>query len=283
MFTLKRKNDEKTKHRSRILWVRDLLALFLIVFLMAGGVLWLTRPIVPYSPYPPNLLSYTSQGTIKTLNLQTGQRTDTGEAPVISIEGLPAPVQSPDARWLAYWTLESQSRTLVVRGVDVTDNAVIISIPNFTGPNMTLSWSPDSQSIIFSANPPSPETTGTNMQDEELFLVTVPTGKIERLTNNRFAGAVPDFSPDGTQIVYVSSADGYYRLYIMDLETGKSRLVSSEVFGFSPVWSPDGQWIAYITDEDGQGTDIWIVRPNGKSAQGVVQGPEDDRDPVWLP
>jgi hypothetical protein len=77
-----------------------------------------------------------------------------------------------------------------------------------------------------------------------------------------FADIQPDPSPDGSQIVYVSSRpDGVRRIVVRDLDTGVDHPLGLE--GSLPRWSPAGEWIAYLRDVDsGDGT-IWLVRPGG--------------------
>src|SRR5688500_3888100 len=74
---LKRKNDEKVKNRSLRRWTLDLIALIMIILVMSGAVLWLTRPFVPesHSQFPAARLFYTSEGHSYALNLQTGEYT----------------------------------------------------------------------------------------------------------------------------------------------------------------------------------------------------------------
>lgn len=87
-------------------------------------------------------------------------------------------------------------------------------------------------------------------------------------------------SPEGTQVVYISTQDGYGRVYIMDLATGKSRLITPYQDGRNPQWSPDGKWIAFEAyyranplDRMVNDVDVYIVRVDGFYSQSVSNGP----------
>ena len=150
-----------------------------------------------------------------------------------------------------------------------------------------VNWSADSQWISFAAQTePVPDMIGR--PDYELWLMAIPTGEIRRLTDNDTDDSGPDFSPDGTQIVYsaASATDDYSRLYIMDLATGESRLLTPDLYVYGSSWSPDGQWIAFIAFEHSfEKMGIWIIRPDGTDMQSVILGGDgyEDEDIEWLP
>ena len=58
---------------------------------------------------------------------------------------------------------------------------------------------------------------------------------------------LPQWSPDGKQIAYMASRLGRpWRIYILDIETGKTREASeSNDSQGAPTWSPDGKFISY--------------------------------------
>jgi len=57
-------------------------------------------------------------------------------------------------------------------------------------------------------------------------------------------GANPTWSPDGTELVYSRGVTGFSGIEIVNVETGKTRLLT--VPGWDPSWSPDKRYIAFV-------------------------------------
>lgn len=67
-----------------------------------------------------------------------------------------------------------------------------------------------------------------------------------RLTNNIAADGQPDWSPDGSQVVFVSNRDGLPSIWVMRADGVNPRnLTASLGRTDSPSWSPDGKRIAF--------------------------------------
>lgn len=59
----------------------------------------------------------------------------------------------------------------------------------------------------------------------------------------------PTWSPDGTQMAYMSNQTGLHQIYILDLSTRAERKLLADhdlKAQAAPAWSPDGQTIAFI-------------------------------------
>lgn len=89
------------------------------------------------------------------------------------------------------------------------------------------------------------------------------------------SGRGPVFSPDGSQLAYMSLDGGTWQIYVYDFDSGEnSRVTYGGDDARWPTWSPDGQEIAY-NSATGQGTNptgIWTVLANGGDPQLVIEG-----------
>lgn len=76
-----------------------------------------------------------------------------------------------------------------------------------------------------------------------------------RLTSDP-SDTAPAWSPDGTQVAFVSARAGNWELYLIEIATGQERrLTEDPAVDIAPVWSPDGKQIAFLSDREG----VWAV------------------------
>ncbi|GGU23436.1 DPP IV N-terminal domain-containing protein [Lentzea flava] len=92
-------------------------------------------------------------------------------------------------------------------------------------------------------------------------LYLLSNGKTTKLTDGRYFDSDPDFSPDGTKLVYASDRTGVAQLWLRDLNTGEDKLFApSPGAQTTPRFSPDGTKVAYV-DQDGQ---VWVADATGR-------------------
>jgi Tol biopolymer transport system component len=188
---------------------------------------------------------------------------------------------SPDGKWRAVWEpydANVPNYELYLVNTETGERHLQAIYGTY---DLRLSWRSDSHALAFAAG--NHENSFSTL---EIYVLNVETGDVTQYTENGFTDLSPSFSPAGTQIAYTSAADGIHRLYVMDLATRESRLVTAETFGWGPVWSPDGKWIAFESNhldlggQQGDG-DIFIIAPDGTNLQRMTWNPRWDRIIGW--
>jgi len=109
-------------------------------------------------------------------------------------------------------------------------------------------------------------------------------GRRERLTSDPAGSYEPTASPDGKQLVYVSSRDGDAELYRVNLD-GKDllRLTRSRGDDTGPVHSPDGRRIAFLSTRRGPAR-VHVMNADGSRPRALDEEPTiGEAQPVWSP
>jgi TolB protein len=108
---------------------------------------------------------------------------------------------------------------------------------------------------------------------------------LTRLTNTPWDDISPAVSPDGTSIAFASRGNGFWDIYILNLETGTiTPVTTTQTYDGSPSWSPDGQWLAYETYVD-DSLEIAIQSLTDLNSAPIVltDDPGIDCSPSWSP
>jgi Tol biopolymer transport system component len=106
----------------------------------------------------------------------------------------------------------------------------------------------------------------TKIPEYEIWLFEIATEESEYLTD----GSLPDWSPDGKEIVYVNNSD----IYKINLETKEIKQLTTWGSCFFPDWHPNGFKIAY-RDSDG----VRITDSNFTSTKFIARGDKPDWSP----
>jgi dipeptidyl aminopeptidase/acylaminoacyl peptidase len=113
------------------------------------------------------------------------------------------------------------------------------------------------------------------------------TGDPTRLTVDAdYSDGSPDWSPDGTQIVFSKYAAGSEGdIWVMNADgSGAQNVTSDAALDYGPSWSPDGTQIAfsrYVNLPSGP-ADIWVIGPDGSGAAPVVaDAAASEGSPAW--
>jgi len=118
-------------------------------------------------------------------------------------------------------------------------------------------------------------TTTTSAEDP----ATARPAKLTRIEN-----AYPDFSPDGTHLVFQSDRDGISHLYTMNSADGSGVRTLTHGAGADagPHYSPDGSKIVYASEIEHR-VEIYVIAANGGEPIQLTHFGADTSHPSWSP
>ena len=120
----------------------------------------------------------------------------------------------------------------------------------------------------------------------DLYVRQVAGGQPIRLTTDGAGNTWPDFSPDGSKIVFSSNRGGG-GIYEIPAFGGQIRLLARN--GLRPRFSPDGSKVAYwigpegVVDTVPGAASVWVIPAAGGQPQRVGSGLTAARAPIWSP
>jgi uncharacterized protein YjdB len=185
-----------------------------------------------------------------------------------------------DAEWGAAdtTTVFVQGRLLVTRyaadggdlySLDPDQPLVLSQITSDLGTEVSGRYSPDRTRIAYVHN----------VDSQKIHIMNADGTDKRVLTTGSWPETSPDWTPDGTQIVYASEQ----RIWIVNVDgTDRRELTSGEVGADQPSVSPDGTTIAYRLT-GGSASDIYIMGIDGSNQRPVSITDEFESEPAWFP
>lgn len=145
--------------------------------------------------------------------------------------------------------------------------------------------------VVYEKENSSPHAGDTSFnRDRDIFLKDLHTGEVKRLTENNVYDAVPSFSPDDREIVFISDRPGGgSSLFKLNLQSGETESISLKepweerigltrrprgmVLPYCPSFSPDGRSILLHAGWDMRG--IFLLDPDCKDMHRLTDAKED--------
>lgn len=137
-------------------------------------------------------------------------------------------------------------------------------------------WSPDRSEIVF---------WNTYLPSGALWIMKSDGSDVHMLETGLAVAYAPDWSPDGTKIVFAGRSDGGARddIYVINVDgTGLTPVAADTAQETHPRWSPDGNKIAYERVVNGN-PDIFVVDADGSNPTNLTQSTSTEVSPVWSP
>jgi len=231
-----------------------------------------------------------------------------------STEPILSPVWSPDGRRVAYVSFETTRPAIYIQEVATGRRE---QITNFRGLNGAPAWSPDGKKLAMTlskdGNPeiyvmdlatrqltrmtnhfmidhePSWSVDGTGIYftsdrggRPQIYKVNVASLQVERVTFDGEYNARGRVSPDGISLVTVHRNGGGYMLAALNLQTGRTRILTETDYDESPSIAPNGAMLMYATRSGGKGV-LGAVSLDARTRVLLPSKQGDVREPAWSP
>ena len=186
---------------------------------------------------------------------------------------------SPDGKWIAFSWNQTGQWEIYEMPIDAsTSPSQITSGP---GGKFSPRVSPNGDHLAYVL-----DMDGGELLD--IYIYDRTTGKHTNLTPDSPEAIQPDFcwSPEGSQIAFISDRSGIFHTYVRSVIDGSERLVLDLPYpDWEVEWSPDGLWLAVVSETRGQDYETFIVPAEGGEAfpLGVVTEPLNAKDACWSP
>lgn len=178
-----------------------------------------------------------------------------------------APVWSPDGKYIAFHSDRDGVRDIYI--MDANGRNVRRVLRSLTYREYPT-WSPDGKMIAYS-----------RAEDWALCVADIGAGVGKRVASTNKLGGFPDWSPDGTEIAFIVTTFGDYSLHVVNLESGKEKILFAAPPNkkpaklFDPAWSPTGDKIAFRWS----GVGVYVIDRHGRQLKKIVEGSR----PAWSP
>jgi len=144
------------------------------------------------------------------------------------------------------------------------------------------SWSPDEKSLVIWEPNAANAATGQRIQFQNLHRVDLDFFYVEPITQDTDFQQDPDWSPDGSKILYTSSpfGEGNYQIFTMNPDgSDVAQLTDTELSKSGPRWSPDGELIA-----SSDSFEIFVMNADGSEPRSVTSTQfAREFAPTWSP
>ena len=188
------------------------------------------------------------------------------------------PAWSPDGRWIAFAREpedpdEGEWLQIFLMRRDGSEMQQLTDLPGFGA--FEPAWSPNGDNLAFTGQPSSGE-------GESIWVVNQDGSGLEELTDGEEVDSSPSWSPDGSEIVFISA----WTIYTMNADgSGRARLAKGRrAVGISPVWSPNGKKIAFVDARHG-GSDppgIYVIKTDGTGRNRIYYDGTGSVGPDWF-
>ncbi len=194
------------------------------------------------------------------------------------------PSVSPDGEKLLFVSDRDGNREIYITDLEWMDGYTqwrgnnLRNITNSNEHDWTPVFSPVENRIAFSTYFPEND-------NYDIFIMNDEGGEKENLTNTSSYEKFPQFSPDGSFLVYQGWQRGKMEIFFVSLleknNINISRNINSnDILSHGNSFSPDGQKIVFTSERDGD-RNIYLMKINGSEIEQLTDNKSNDYEPVF--
>lgn len=117
----------------------------------------------------------------------------------------------------------------------------------------------------------------------DIFTMNPDASDQTNITNSATNDSEPNYSPDGTRIVFTTNRDGNNEIYRMNADGGSPiRLTNNSTSDMSPDYSHDGMSIVFVSNRDGN-NEIYKMNADGTDQIRLTNDAGSDTTPSFSP
>ena len=164
-----------------------------------------------------------------------------------------------------------------VFAMDVDGSNVVTIAGDRAGSEFDAAWSPDGEWVVYRDS-----TRGIN-NDDEVFIARADGSERRNLTDDPANDWGPDWSADGSTIVFNSDRDGgRLRGYLVHPDGTNLRMIDVDAWVEYASFSPDGKRIAF-TGAVGNDYELYVADLESGAVEQLTDSPGHDSWPAWSP
>lgn len=185
-----------------------------------------------------------------------------GGQPTLLAENATDPSFSPDGAWIVYHSAAPDKAGLRIMRSDGSGDKALTSISSDRNPRI----SPDGTKILYS-----------NVDNNTLHVINLDGSGRRDIGSGKY----PDWSPDGSQIVFQGCVGGgRCGLIVANADGSNAYQITTHANDSMPRWRYGN--VAFLSDRDGN-FEIYVINPDGTWLRRITQNPATDIMPVWDP
>jgi dipeptidyl aminopeptidase/acylaminoacyl peptidase len=195
------------------------------------------------------------------------------------------PRWSPDEKWIAFYSRRRGWEQLWSVCVETGE---VKRILKGEWDADDLAWSPDGKTLAFCS------IRESDLMTRGIYLIPSAGGEEELISPIGCWSGAPHFSPDGSTLAFLSDRDGWFHIYLYDLNSRQIRQITHGEFEIGgpyfynvdphggPIYSPDGRQIAFVKHRDGN-FDVCVTSVDKDTSRRVSMLEGHYRIVGWLP